>query len=95
MEVHKALIAEFTAVRVPSSAANIHLALINTYIATEQSIEQMNTVFTDPLVGMLGINSYTTHTESLDKIFSDMRSYFPSRGVSFEKKEAGYIFAVK
>ncbi|MCR4330501.1 MAG: thrombospondin type 3 repeat-containing protein [Patescibacteria group bacterium] len=95
IEVHKALIAEFTAVRVPLDAANIHLALINTYIATEQSIEQMNTMFADPLVGMLGINSYTTHTESLDKIFADLRSYFPSRGVFFEKKESGYVFAAR
>ena len=92
IQAHKDLVAELQAVRVPSHAADIHLALVNTYIATVQSIEQMRTVFADPLVGMLGINTYTTHTESLDKIFTDLRLYFPSQGVSFEKKEAGYVF---
>ncbi|MCR4306386.1 MAG: thrombospondin type 3 repeat-containing protein [Candidatus Yonathbacteria bacterium] len=92
IEVHKALIAELEAVRVPSSAANIHLALINTYIATEQSIEQMNTMFADPLVGMLGAKTYTEHTTSLGKIFDDLKSYFLSRGIFFEAKEPGYVF---
>jgi len=95
IEVHKALIAEFAAVRVPSSAADIHLALINTYIATERSVEQMNTVFTDPFVGMLGVNTYTTHTGTLNKIFTDLRSYFLSRNIFFETKESGYVFTTR
>ena len=86
IEVHKALIAEFQSVRVPSSAANIHLPLINTYLATERSIEQMNTILTDPLVGMIGAKAYTEHTTSLDKIFGDLNSYFPSHGVSLKQK---------
>ena len=92
IEVHKALINEFQTVLVPSGAADIHLALINTYIATERSVEQMRVVFTDPLVGMVGINTYTTHTETLGKVFGDLRSYFPSHNISFETKESGYVF---
>ena len=93
IEVHKALIAEFQSVRVPSSAANIHLPLINTYLATERSIEQMNTILADTLVGMIGAKAYVEHTTSLDKIFDDLKSYFFSRGIFFETKEPGYVFA--
>ena len=53
----------------------------------------MNTILTDPLVGMIGAKAYVEHTTSLDKIFDDLKSYFFSRGIFFETKEPGYVFA--
>lgn len=76
---------------VPSSAAAIHLELLNTLYALNQTLKDMQQAFTDPLVMMRAMTRYESEAIALGKAIINIRTYLVEKGITFEATEPGYV----
>jgi hypothetical protein len=79
-------------VTAPTELKTSHLALINAMSRLGDTIDDMGSVQSDPIRGMLGLESYTNDAKTLAQAFASIGTDFPATGVALSKGQPGYFF---
>lgn len=72
---YRAITGELLTLEVPSEIAQTHLDMVNMYDAVTSSIEQMQGVLKDPLLGLIGITRYQEYIESMIIITNELSAF--------------------
>lgn len=87
------LLSSLQELRIPSSAAPYHLLLLNSVTAYANMMENISTIDTDPLRASIAFQTYQETTGTMMRDIVALSSYFSAEGVTFNEKDAGYIFS--
>lgn len=89
---YKNIIDELLRMKVPDSIANIHLEMINEYEKINASLLNISLFFTDTILAITGISSYTHSTNKINVLGIELTDVFSKKGIVFEKEEIGSLF---
>jgi hypothetical protein len=89
---YKKFIGGLRTMKVPEGAASYHIALLNALSQSQKSIEDMQSIFIDPIRGAPSLNNYSIGAAALSKAVQDLNHYFGENSVSFTTTEPGYTF---
>jgi len=76
--------------RCPSNYSQMHIDLVNSFMATEYSVSEMQKFFIDPLKAFHVIGLYFEQGRKMKEIFSNLGVEFKKMGISFEQNEPGF-----
>ena len=79
---------------VPSTAASLHLPIVNAIAGFSSALRTMQKLIDDPAAGIVGIGEYKKNLSLLSKSLLDLRAFLTSRGIIFEKGESGYTLGI-
>jgi hypothetical protein len=86
------ILTDSLSVPVPSSATDIQLTILNGYRDLAHGVLAMRGGLDDPIRALQGLSLYTRSVDTLTTGFRDLKNYFNTNGLVFEKNEPGYIF---
>lgn len=89
--IYADLARELSGTRVPSDAAQAHLAMINAYSSVAFAIGEFGFVLEDPVRALVGVSVYKDATERLRISIQDLQRIFRERRVSFTEGEGGFV----
>mgnify|MGYP001616874854 CR=1 FL=1 len=90
--MYRDLIKSLLLIETPSSLAQLHVNVINSYEGILAAMQNMKLVLQDPLNGAMGITQYVNTLKSLQSSIILMGDYFLENKVYFDKGERGYLF---
>ncbi len=90
IERYDAIVKAMLALSVPKDVVPYHLALLNAISAISQSIKDMQTVFTDPVRALSGLQTYTKVVSGIPDIYKNIQTYYGSKNMIFSQSEGGY-----
>lgn len=83
-DVYKSFSKEIQVIPVPPELVPLHLAIINSAINIGISLQNMEQVFDNSLIGMVGVYQYSFYNEALVKNIESLRLYFQNNGILTE-----------
>ncbi len=83
---------DLKALAVPLPLAEHHLAIVNGYDGMAKGLTGMLHLFSNPIEGAAGYQTYTRFRLDVTIGYSGVVSYFSKQQVTFEKTEPGYPF---
>lgn len=83
---------DLTALSVPSSFAKSHLLIVNGYDGMSKGILGMQHLFTDPISGTAGYESYMRYRFDVTTGYASIVSFIIEKNMVFTKDEPGYPF---
>ena len=89
--MYRDLIKSLLLIEIPSSQAQLHVNIINSYEGIMVAMQNMKLALQDPLNGAVGIIQYVNTLKSLQSYIILMRDYFLENKVYFDEGERGYI----
>ncbi|MBP9771396.1 MAG: hypothetical protein KBD16_00510 [Candidatus Pacebacteria bacterium] len=84
------IIEQLTNTPVPATLYAKHVDFINAFINTQQSIGLLAKLSSDPIVGLQGLEAYSTYSSQIGTTFESIRAYLRTR-VTLEAEDPGYI----
>jgi len=90
---YKKNIQDFLNLVVPPSVADIHLAVVNSFSLTENAVDGMTKVFTDPVVALSALEEYQNAGQEIATTFIAVELYFKNQNILFGQSEPGYMFS--
>ncbi len=87
---YQKIVADSLKLKVPQSAAQAHLKLINALSRVGSVIETFTKIYDDPVVTIVGIGQYKLAIDQLTTAFDGLVLYFEGHRIVFEKDEAAY-----
>ena len=76
---------------VPAELANLHLKLLNNYIASGLSLKKLDQINTDPIATISGLSTFSQYSDYEDTILSILAQYFSKNGIIFNNtSDPGY-----
>ncbi len=76
---------------VPPEAVGVDVDLLNDFSQAENSVEDMQKLFTDPIVAVTGVENYQTISENSYNDISALGPFFQKYGVVFAATEPGAV----
>jgi hypothetical protein len=89
IEGYKNILKESLVLAVPNDAAEEHLLFVQSITSITASIENMRSIYSDPIKAIAGIGEYEQSVLLLERAFNDMHFYFLRKGIEFGEYEAG------
>lgn len=86
------ILTQIRKVKVPPSALNVHIGLVNSLSDLLATIKSMRAMYVDPLRSLKGFTHYVEIMPVMIKSLADLRDFFPKKNISFELGEEGYAF---
>ncbi len=84
------IIRSLTNTAVPESLLNAHVALINGFSNTKQSVALLAKIGSDPIQGIQGLQTYSASSQSVATAFENIRTYLRSR-ITLDTGAPGHI----
>ncbi len=76
--------------RVPKSAADVHIQFINALSRVLSNIQDMRKMYDDPVLSLRGVTNYSDSASDLKSALEALGGYFTDKNIVFERNEAGY-----
>ncbi len=89
---YKAILAGLLAVPVPKTLSPLHVAIINSYSVIIASYPDMQTSLSDPLRGIVGLQTYETQLDTLIRLYTNIAQNLNKDGILFSKDEPGSVW---
>lgn len=86
---YRAIAAELLALPVPQTLSPLHLSIVNDYAAIAASYPDMQAALTDPLRGIVGMQTYEAKLDELGRVFTNVAQSLNKDGILFNKSEPG------
>lgn len=83
---------DLNAIKVPTAAIDIHLALSNSMVNMALSLEAIQLFPRDPIMGMLGMKLYQSQLKSTPDLLAKTKSFISNNKIVFKKGDPGYLF---
>jgi hypothetical protein len=74
---------------VPPTLKPLHLELVNDYASMAATYPDMETILTDPLRGIAGVQRYTSLTDEAKRVLTSIAGSLDKEGIIFTKDEPG------
>ena len=81
-------------IKVPSEIADEHLNVLNYFYKISESLQNIQNMEADPVLGMLAIGQYQENATKARASLININMYFIKNQVTFSKNENGNIFAL-
>lgn len=88
-KAYGALAKDLAAIPVPDTLAPLHVKVINDFLAMRAAIADMQTVLSDPLRGMRGVQQFTSSSDEASRVLTTLSGTFGTNGILFTKDEPG------
>ena len=82
------------ALPVPKTLEPFHLELVNDYQNLAASYTAMQTLISDPIGGLAGLQQYNTLTQDAGQMFINIAQQFDKNGILFNKDEPGATWGI-
>ena len=79
-------------VKVPPSATNVQIALLNSLSDMISTIKGMRMVYTDPLLALKGFGHYSNALPLFAQTLEDLKNFVVQQKIQFLPSDAGYVF---
>jgi hypothetical protein len=89
---YTAILNSLATVPAPQNMTDKHLALLNSTSKLLSDIEGFRQIFTDPLIGIVGVGNYYSDVELFQKSIQDITAEFEKNSVTFDENEFGALF---
>ncbi|HEY5383055.1 MAG TPA: hypothetical protein VIJ88_00670 [Candidatus Paceibacterota bacterium] len=86
---YRAITLQLLALPVPKTLSPFHLSMVNSYATIAAAYPDMQATLTDPLRGIVGIQTYEAQLDLLAKVFTNIAQDFSKDGILFNKGEPG------
>lgn len=86
---YKALAKDLAALPVPQTLSPLHLSVINDFARMGATFSDMQTILTDPLRGLGGLQLYQSLSGETSRVFTSIATIFSKNGILFNKDEPG------
>lgn len=90
IDTYEEIVDDLSAIPVPTTLLDEHVALINSFANTKQSIALLAELGSDPVKAIQGLQIYTSRSQSVAVAFNAIRSYLRSR-ITLGADDPGYI----
>ncbi len=81
---------EVSKLTVPASLVDLHLKLVNNYIASGVSLKQLENSETDPISTIAGLNNFSNYSDYESTTLIIMADYFKASGIIFNKTDPAF-----
>jgi hypothetical protein len=81
--------AQLLALPVPKTLSPLHLSVVNAYATIAATYPDMQASLTDPLRGIVGIQTYEAQLDMLGRVFINIAQDLSKNGILFNKDEPG------
>ena len=85
---------QLLALPVPQTLSPLHLSIVNAYATIAATYPDMQASITDPLRGIVGIQTYEAQLQMLGKVFTNIAQDLSKDGILFNKDESGSIWSL-
>lgn len=79
---------------VPQTLSPLHLSIVNSYASIAASYSDMEATMSDPLRGIVGLQTYEAQLSELGRVFTNVAQDLSKDGILFNKDEAGSAWSV-
>lgn len=79
-------------VKVPPSASNVHIALLNSLSDMIKTIKNMRVVNSDPLLSLKGFAHYSDAFPLFVQTLTDLKDFVVAQNITFLPGDEGYVF---
>jgi hypothetical protein len=86
---YKSMTAALVATPVPQTFAPLQLELVNDFAAMASSYPDMETMLTDPLRGLAGVQRYASLLDEAQRVLTSIAQQLSKDGILFSKDEPG------
>ena len=83
---------DLRALKTPSGLAQSHLIIVNSYDGMSRGLLGMQHLFSDPINGAAGYQTYTKTRLDVTTGYSEVVSFLKTNGIVFTEGEPGYPF---
>jgi hypothetical protein len=91
-DAYASIVTQLLALPVPKTLSPFDLSTINTYSAMVATYPDMEATLTDPLRGIVGMQTFEAQLDLLGKVFTNIASALNKDGILFNKGEPGSIW---
>lgn len=91
---YRNFVADLRKIRVPSTAAKDHLAIVNSYDVVSRSLVAMIQLFRNPIIGQAAYQAYMKQTYHLIGAYSGIGTLLFKNGIVYQHGEPGYYWSV-
>ena len=86
---YEAVVQALAAVPVPKTLSPLHLSVVNDFARVAQSYADMQLLLSDPLRGLVGLQTYQSSLDELGRVFTNIAESLNKDGILFSKDEPG------
>ncbi len=87
---YRSLIQELSAIPIPQTVAQEHLAFLNALAGISASIQNLSLIATDPFAGVFALQPYSQYAQERNQAFEEIWSILTASRISFTSDEPGY-----
>ncbi|MBM2818267.1 MAG: hypothetical protein HW401_857 [Parcubacteria group bacterium] len=91
-EVYRNMAVELSKIAAPKDLADIHMEILNNYMASSDGLKELSALSTDPVKGMIGTQRHIEAEEKEKNLLSDVAEYLSDNGIIFSGNEAGNMW---
>jgi hypothetical protein len=91
---YEAILRDLTTIPVPSSAASVHIAIMNDMSKILEDIRGFRVVFTDPIYSFAAVSAYLKDAPKMLESYKALQRYFQNQNISYERTDPGYILLI-
>lgn len=91
-DAYRKTVRDMLEVVVPSDAAHVHLAVVNSLAFRQAIVSNMALIYEDPLRSINAIGRYQEMLVNTTSAFKTSNAYFKKHSVTFSEEEPGYVF---
>ena len=90
---YKGLLEDYIKMRIPSSALEVHLELVNSLSAVLADELGFQGVFNDPILGYDRFSTFPADVLAMKSSINNLVAFFKQQGVTFEQNEDGFLLS--
>lgn len=88
-DAYQAITTELLITPVPKTLSPLHLSVVNSYATITSSYADMKETLTDPLRGIVGLQTYEGELDKLGRVFTSIAQSLSKNGILFTNDEPG------
>lgn len=86
---YKTIAQQLLALPVPKTLSPLHVTVVNAFATIAATYPDMQTMFKDPLRGLVGLQTYQAQLQLLGRVFTNIAQNLNKDGILFTKDEPG------
>lgn len=90
---YRALTNDLARVPTPKTLVPLYLVVVNNYAKITDTFDDMQTMISDPLRGLAGIQQYQSLTDETQRMFTNIAQALHKNGILFTKDEPGAVWS--
>ena len=90
---YRTLVKDLLALPVPQTLAPFHLLIINDFAQMADTYPDLETLVSDPLRGLVGLQRYQLLGDEVDRVFINIAQAFSKDGILFSNQEPGHAWS--